>query len=51
MIRFVLMKKDMPNLETYNKKRDFTQTSEPKAQGKGLNKTTHSFCCSTTPCQ
>lgn len=43
MIRFVLMKKDMPNLETYNKKRDFTQTSEPKAQGKGLNKTTHSF--------
>mgnify|MGYP002345769228 CR=1 FL=1 len=37
------MKKDMPNLETYNKKRDFTQTSEPKAQGKGLNKTTHSF--------
>lgn len=43
MIRFVLMEKDMPNLETYNKKRDFTQTSEPKAQGKGLNKTTHSF--------
>ena len=43
MIRFVLIKKDMPNLDTYNKKRDFTQTSEPKAQGKSLNKTTHSF--------
>jgi bifunctional non-homologous end joining protein LigD len=37
------MKKDMPNLDTYNKKRDFTQTSEPKAEGKSLNKTTHSF--------
>src|SRR5690606_8673446 len=33
----------MPNLDTYNKKRNFTQTVEPKAEDKSPKEKGHSF--------
>src|SRR5690606_3073957 len=36
-------KKNMPQLDRYNQKRDFTQTSEPKAEHKGPQQNGHIF--------
>lgn len=41
--RFVQLKKSMSDLNTYNKKRDFSQTSEPKADKRSAEEAGHRF--------